>query len=94
MEQNSKTSKSKQEPQRELLRMVDSEENTTRSFLDNLKTCLRGQAWYVGMFRASKIDFEIDFEEEIILSKILLETITYLKERTLSQWTQKMKGKF
>jgi len=40
------------------------------------------------MFRASKIDFEIDFEGEIILSKILLEVsetqyAAYLKERTL-----------
>jgi diphthamide biosynthesis methyltransferase len=40
------------------------------------------------MFRASKIDFEIDFEGEIILSKILLEVsetqyASYLKERTL-----------
>lgn len=39
-------------------------------------------------FRASKIDFEIDFEGEITVSKILLEVsetqyATYLKERTL-----------
>jgi len=44
------------------------------------------------MFRASKIDFEIDFEGEIILSKILLEVsepqyATYLKERVLTVFT-------